>query len=369
MEIPMPPRSVTLREILKQPRLWKQTVEQYNKQPTIAQTLGDMADIDEVIFTSCGSGQLTAETVAYWWQALTEVPARAVPASELLYHMTSYVAPGLNFLVFALSRSGATELTQVAAEAALSETPGHSVAVTCTPDSPLTRRTNHNVVLKWAADRSSAPTGSLTCMTVLLTYAAAMIGGRRDLTDDLELLPAATDEMIESHGEAIQQLAADNGVSRVDILGSGPLHGVAREAAMKIKQMSGVPAEGLLPLEYFRGHRQCADQNTLVVVLEPYDPPPYQQQLLDVLAVDLGLKVLRIGWPEGRKSRKVSAKDNVTQWPLIGVESDLAGGLQALVMLQLLACHAAVARGRNPDGLPLPPAVEKFKLLRERPKG
>jgi fructoselysine-6-P-deglycase FrlB-like protein len=360
----MPSRPVTLREILKQPRLWKQTIEQYHKQPAIAQTLGDMAEIDEVVFTSCGSGQLTAETVSYWWQALTEVPSRAVPASELLYHMTSYIAPGLNFLIFALSRSGATELTRAAAESALSETPGRSVAVTCTPDSPLTRQVNQSVVLKWAADRSSAPTASLTCMTVLLTYAAAMIGGRRDLTDDLELLPASTEEMIASHGEAIRQLAAEAAPSRVDILGCGPLHGVAREAAMKIKQMSGIPAEGLLPLEYFRGHRQCADGGTLVIVLEPHAPPAYQEQLIEVLSVDLGLKVLRIGLPDGRKGRQITTRENVTSWPLLGVESDLAGGLQALLMLQLFACHAATARGRNPDGLPIPPAVEKFKLTR-----
>lgn len=363
----MPPRSVTLREIRKQPKLWKQTLEQYGKRPTIAEILGDMADIDEAIFTGCGSALLAAETVAYWWQALTELPARAAPASELLFHRTSYIAPGLNFLIFALSRSGATELTRVAAEAALAETPGRSIAVTCTPDSPLTKKVDHSVVLKWAADRSTAPTASLTCMSVLLTYAAAMIGGRRDLTDDLEALPAASEQLLAERGEAIKDFAHADDFSRVDILGDGPLLGVAREAALKIKQMSGVPAEGLLPLEYFRGHRQCADERTLVIALEPHAPPPFQEPLIDVLAGDLGLRVLRIGAAAGGRSRK-RRHDEVTCWPLAGVDSDLAGGLQSLLMLQLLGCHAAIARGRNPDGLPIPPAVETFKLLADRRK-
>ena len=362
----MPPRSVTLREILKQPRLWKQTIDQYNKQPSIAETLGDLAEIDEIVFTSCGSGQLAADTIAYWWQTLTEMPARAVPACELLYHTESYIAPGLNFLVFALSRSGATELTAAAAVAALAATPGRSIGITCTPDSPLTKKTDASVSIKWAADRSSAPTASLTSMSVLLTYGAAMIGGRRDLTDDLELLPEATTQMIEAHGDTIKQWAGENGFNRVDILGSGPLYGVAREAAMKMKQMSGVPSEGILPLEYLRGHRQCADEHTLIVLLAPYETPPYEEQLLDVLTTDFGLRVLRIGWPAKKRSSKIFTKDGVTHWPIIQAESDLAGGLQALVMLQLLACHAAVARGRNPDGLALPRAVERFKLIEKR---
>jgi glucosamine--fructose-6-phosphate aminotransferase (isomerizing) len=366
MESLMPPRSVTLREILKQPRVWKQTIDQYNKQPAIAETLGDLDLIDEVVFTGCGSSVLLGESIAYWWQSLTEVPSHAVPASELLYHLESHMATDLGTLVVALSRSGTTELTLAAMKTAMAETPGRSVGVTCTPESVLARRADRSIELRWAADRSAAPSVSLTSMMVLLTYAAAVIGDRRDLTDDLALLPQATKQMIEGHGEAIQKLAATGEIGRLDVLGSGPQQGIAREAALKFKQMTGLPAEGLLPLEYLRGHRHCADEHALIVLLAPAETPPYEQQLLDVLSQELGLRVLRIGWMAGKKHPKVTTADGITHWPILGVESDLAGGLQSLVMLQLLACHMALARKRNPDTLSLPAAMEKFRLTAGR---
>jgi glucosamine--fructose-6-phosphate aminotransferase (isomerizing) len=82
----------TRQEILSQPEAWCAAFEELKagRQAILDLPAGDF---DQIVFTGCGSTYYLALAAAPLTQALTGLPARAFPASELwLYPRSSYTA-------------------------------------------------------------------------------------------------------------------------------------------------------------------------------------------------------------------------------------------------------------------------------------
>jgi fructoselysine-6-P-deglycase FrlB-like protein len=72
-----------LTEILNQPDAWVDTIGIVEAKS--GQLLELIKDVDEVVFTGCGSGLNAAITIAPTFQHYTGIKAQAVPAAEIVF--------------------------------------------------------------------------------------------------------------------------------------------------------------------------------------------------------------------------------------------------------------------------------------------
>lgn len=73
--------------------------EQLQKTLEIVENLNlEIGNVDQVLFTGCGTSYYIAASAAKYFQTVTGVFASAIPASELFLHTSSCIVPGKNIL-------------------------------------------------------------------------------------------------------------------------------------------------------------------------------------------------------------------------------------------------------------------------------
>lgn len=147
-----------------------------------------------------------------------------------------------------LSRSGTTaDLLRVAEDLRHL----HTIAITGTADSPITKATRDHVLLDFADEQSVVQTRFATATLTLLRRAVAD-PGLADITGEARRLLAGP--------PAIDPRAHDH----IVILGTGWNLGLAHEAALKLIESSRLWAEAYPILEYLHGPIAAAGPRTLV---------------------------------------------------------------------------------------------------------
>jgi fructoselysine-6-P-deglycase FrlB-like protein len=167
------------------------------------------------------------------------------------------------------------------------------------------------LVLDFADERS-------VVQTRFATTALAVV--RAHLGDAME---AAAEDGERALAEPVPAGGADRALA---FLGTGWRVGLAREAALKVREAAGLPAEAHPALEYRHGPISAAGRATLVWALGP-------------IPADLEDDVRRTGAALERSGRDPMAE---------------------LVRVQRFAVQAAVAAGRDPDR---PPHLERSVVL------
>jgi fructoselysine-6-P-deglycase FrlB-like protein len=201
----------------------------------------------------------------------------------------------------ALSRSGTTSEVLAAVDALPKKVT--TLAGRACGGTPLAARCDRTIVLDFADERSVMQTAFATTTLALV---------RAHLGHAIE--PVAAD------GERALQdaLPSDDDVGAVAFLGTGWRVGLAREAALKVREASALPTEAHPALEYRHGPISAAGPGTIVWAIGPVPD-------------DLELDVRRTGAAVERSDRD----------PMV-----------ELVRVQRFAAAAARARGRDPDDLP-----------------
>lgn len=280
--------STTAREIESQPAIWRHAIRTLSARAEQLLALPGA----RVLVLGCGTSAFVAESFAALREAAGLGQTDAAYASEP-WPWRDYDA------VILLSRSGTT--TEVIA--ALDRVPRgvRTIVVTGVAASPLARLAVDVLLLDFADEDSVVQT---RFPTTLLLLARAAFGA------DVDGLPT----------EAEQALACVTDFdpaqfSHFVYLGSGWTHGLAQEAALKIREMAQAWAESYPLLDYRHGPLAVADTRSLVWMIGREDP-------------DLAADIRATG-----ATVRVSSFD-----PLI-----------ELVLAQRLAAEVADARGLNPD--------------------
>ena len=288
----------TAEEIAQQPALWAQLADDL-EQATAALDgfLGDwLCDPSRrVIFTGAGSSGFIAEMVADHVNAQWPADVRAVHTTSLLTHPTAYLQRDRPTLLVSFGRSGSSPESVAAVELArecVDET--RFLDITCNAEGELARRGKDRadtctlLMPPASCDRAFAMTSSLTCMSL----AALAVFDRAPWPQRLQHLRSVAalgrDALVQWEA-AVARLAGDAS-ARVIYLGSGPLEAAAREAALKLLELTAgrVPAFAGTPLGFRHGPKSLLDADTLVVVLRSAQPLSrrYEQDLLDELRRD-----------------------------------------------------------------------------------
>jgi fructoselysine-6-P-deglycase FrlB-like protein len=229
-------------EIHLQPEAWRRAVELL---PTVAGALPRPGERVAVI--GCGTSWFMGEAYA--------VLREQAGGGETDFYTASALPAGRSYdHVLAISRSGTT--TEVLD--ALAATSARTTAITADPATPVLDAADECIVLDFADERSVVQTVFATTTLMLL---------RASLGEQLDGVLAQTERLL----AAAPDTSSDDSVQHT-FLGKGWSHGIAREAALKMREAAQLWTESYPQMEYRHGPIAIAEPGRTVWVFG--DPVP-----------------------------------------------------------------------------------------------
>lgn len=347
--------SDTAAEIAQQPALWDELAGLLEAaRAPLESFLGDWLRKpgNRVVFTGAGSSGFIAEMAADAINAQWPAEIRAIHTTSLLTHPALYLQRDRPTLLVSFARSGSSpESVAVVDLVRDSVTEARFLDITCNPDGELARRgqgraDTYTLLMPAAScDRAFAMTSSLTCM-LLAALAAFDEAPWPQRLERLHALAALGRKSANEWEAPVAELARQPH-SRVIYLGSGPLEAAAREASLKLLELTAgrIPALANTPLGFRHGPKSLLDGETLVVVLRSAQPLArrYEQDLLDELRRDgVAGRVLSVG------PQVAGETDDFA----LAVSTELPDAWLAPLWLgfaQRYALHRSAALGFTPD--------------------
>ena len=168
----------------------------------------------------------------------------------------------------------------------------------------------------------------------------------QELLTNLTEVPKRVEEALQCEAVVKRIARTYQGAQDFLFLGRGPMHPVALEGALKLKEISYIHAEGYAGGEMKHGPIALIDEKLPVVVIAPREPRiPYEKMLGNIEEVRArGGKVIALVDEEDTVVEGLA--DDVVRLPSC---SALLGPIVAAVPLQLLAYHVADLRGNDVD--------------------
>ncbi len=298
-------------------------------------------EVPRVTIAACGGAYFAGLAGRHWLEELARLPSDIDFASELRYRMPP------------LPQSGETADT-LAALRFLRSAGQHVLSVLNVPESTMARESD--VVLETVAGpeigvaSTKAFTAQLTvmaCLAIGAGRARGTISAAREaaLVAALLELPSKAAEVL-ANLEPIQRLAMRMTEARdVMCLGRGACHAIALEAALKLKEICYIHAEGYAAGEMKHGPIALIDRQVPILAIVP-SGPLFEKTASNVQEAGArGGQVVVVSDAAGcAKLRSISV--DVIELPT--VDPFVAPILYA-VAVQMLAYHTAVLRGTDVD--------------------
>jgi tagatose-6-phosphate ketose/aldose isomerase len=350
----------TLREIAQQPYTWVETAR--NLAPRADELRSALADVaDEgrhgfVALTGSGHSLYAGECLAPGLQRALGIAVQAVASGELLTHPQGRLPRAAHCLVVSFARSGNSPESEAVLDGLRGTASCRHLVITCNRLGRLAARGAADpgvttVVLDdKTCDRSLVMTSSFTNM-VLAGRLLALTHDPPDYETRALRVAGLAAQLLLRHGDALAAAARSAFRSAV-YLGSGGRYGSAREAALKMLEMTSGRVmtfpETYLGLRH--GPMSAVDEEALVVCFLSRDEVAraYEADLVRELnRKGLGARKVLVGAEV--PPDLVSPGDLVVDVPGLGsVDDDDAPVLDVLVG-QTLAFFRCLATGLRPD--------------------
>lgn len=337
----------TAREIAQQPAVWRQLPATLDNLPSSARDTLHALLTDPralVLLTGAGTSAYAGELIADHLDAAWPAQVKALATTTLLSHPRLYLEAKRPLLVVSFARSGNSPESQAAVELVRAQSPGaRFLNITCNADGKLARAAagqpdTISVVLPAACcDQGFAMTSSFTTMVLaalsLLSPDPQAVSAQR-----VQQLAALAEQWLSTQAEDWHALGQRD-FQRIIYLGGGPLEALAREAALKVLELSGGRTLALAntPLGFRHGPKSVLNKDSLVVLFRSQDGHArlYDQDLLNELRRD-------------SVAGAVLAMDGLG----LGASAELSDAWLAVcyvVFAQVLALHQSLRLGLTPD--------------------
>ncbi|MGC9453586.1 MAG: glutamine--fructose-6-phosphate transaminase (isomerizing) [Phycisphaerae bacterium] len=307
-----------------------------------------LARTRKLIITACGTAWHAGLVGEFLFEDLAHIPTEVEYASEFRYR-NPIIEDGTS--VIAISQSGETADTLAALREA-KDKGALALGIVNVVGSSIARETDAGVYLHAGPEIGVASTKAFTCQLVVETMMALMLGRRRLMSqqmmdqyiEELDAIPEKMSQVLQQ-SETIRQVTADY-IERENwlFLGRGYNYPVALEGALKLKEISYIHAEGLPAAEMKHGPIALIHEGMPVVFVAPRCAT-YDKIVSNIEEVRARRgRIIAIATEGDEDIRRYS--DHVFYIP------EAPAALQPLltvIPLQLLAYHAAVARGCNVD--------------------
>jgi glucosamine--fructose-6-phosphate aminotransferase (isomerizing) len=343
-----------MKEIAEQPVVISETLRGYfdplQRKIEVPALPVDLANLTRLTIVACGTAHLAGHVAKYWLESIAELPVEIDIASEFRYRRAPMDGRGA---LLVISQSGETADT-IGAVRRAKEFGQKVISVLNVTDSTLGRESDAILPTRAGAEIGVAATktftaqlATLAALTIALARARGAIDQCREaeLTSALMDTPAILARVLECD-PAVKRIALDVAKSRdVLFLGRGTSYPLALEGALKLKEISYIHAEGYAAGEMKHGPIALIDKEVPVIGVAPSDElfDKIFSNLQEVLA--RGGRVILLSDSEGVQRLGSQATASVT---LPNVHPFVAPIIYAMP-IQLLAYHAAVARGTDVD--------------------
>ncbi|WP_119387861.1 SIS domain-containing protein [Taklimakanibacter lacteus] len=219
-----------------------------------------------IVTCARGSSDHAASYFKYLIEITLGLPCCSVGASVVSVYGAKLALR--DTLLLTISQSGKSpDILAFQAEAKRAGIP--TLAVTNTEDSPLAREADLCLPLCAGTERSVAATKTFIASAAMAAGLAAVCGGESGLVDALDHLPDDLTKALALRWSQAEEILSASTSSYV--LGRGPSHPMAGEAALKLKETSGLHAEAYSAAEVVHGPMELIGEGFPVLVLAPKD--------------------------------------------------------------------------------------------------
>jgi glutamine---fructose-6-phosphate transaminase (isomerizing) len=343
------------KELKEQPLIWKKTLQQRVKKNDISLPISPalrarLAGVSRIKLLGCGSSYHAALIGRAYLESFAGIAADVELADEFAIRGGRLAE---NDAVVFLSQSGETADVLLAARSA-KRSGALLIALTNDPASRLAKLADWHLPLLAGKEKAVVATKTFTAqLLALLALTLGWPGASRSAAADktvaaLMNLPEAGDILLFGEPEAMNIAYALIDAPAFFVLGTGHGYGLALELALKFKEAAYLKAEAISLPEFEHGPKAACEPGTPVIIIDCGEEPKRVKKAIATIKAARGTVVV------------ISP---VTNWgksvPTLGLpklSSDLLPIVGA-VTLQLLAFHAARARGLDPDR---PRSLTKF---------
>ncbi len=348
-------RHFMLKEIHEQPRAIAQTLEERVAGGKLLDAaFGPSAqqvfkEVKAVHIAACGTSFHAGLVASYFIEQICRIPARIEIASEYRYR-DPVITPDTLFVT--ISQSGETADTLAALRNA-KRAPYLSTLTICNvAESSMVRESDLTLLTRAGPEIGVASTKAFTTqltalamLTIALAKNRPQTGQERELISELLQLPGLVEKTLKLDAsiQALAEVFVDK--HHALFLGRGPLHAIAMEGALKLKEISYIHAEGYAAAELKHGPLALIDEDMPVVAVAP------NNELLEKLKSNLqevrarGGKLFVFADPKAG----MRSEDGVTVIEMPAPASALQAPVVFAIPLQLLAYHVAVLKGTDVD--------------------
>ena len=345
-----------LKEIFEQPQAVRATIQDRiinNKVPE--EILGPNASkylskFKVVQIIACGTSYNAALVAKHWLERLAGIPCHAEIASEFRYRRH---AVQRDTLLVCISQSGETADTLSALrEIKAEDYYVGTVAVCNVPESSLARECDSTLLTQAGPEIGVASTKAFTTQLVALMLLVITLGKRFEITNELEkslcnqlqTLPKKIKSILALDGKIAELAKQFSDKKHALFLGRGSHFPIAREGALKLKEISYIHAEAYPAGELKHGPLAIVDENMPVVAVAP------NNIVLEKLKSNLEEVKARGGKLYIFADKKAGLKnDEISQVFEIDAPMNPVSPILFTIPLQLLAYHCAITKGTNVD--------------------
>ena len=345
-----------LKEIFEQPEAVRATIQDRiinNSVPK--EILGPnakeyLSKFKVVQIIACGTSYHAALVAKHWLERLAGIPCHAEIASEFRYRRH---AVQKDTLLICISQSGETADT-LSALREIKEEDFYvgTIAVCNVPESSLARECDSTLITHAGPEIGVASTKAFTTQLTALMLLVIVLGKRFEITDELEnslcmqlkSLPEKIKSTLDLDNKVAELAKIFSDKEHALFLGRGSHFPIAREGALKLKEISYIHAESYAAGELKHGPLAIVDENMPVIAVAP------NNVVLEKLKSNLEEVKARGGKLYIFADKKAGFKnDDISQVFEIDAPMNPVSPILFTIPLQLLAYHCAIIKGTNVD--------------------
>ena len=351
-----PYRHFMQKEIHEQPRAIADTIEGIvdagGFDPALfgANAADVLGDVESVQILACGTSYYAGLTARYWIESMVGIPCAVDIASEYRYRK---VVANPKQLIVTISQSGETLDTMEALKYAKAQGQDKTLSICNVPESAIPRASRLVFYTRAGAEIGVASTKAFTtqlvalfALTGVLARLRGVLGAEQEAAylDDLRHLPGSVQHALNLEPQVASWAERFAPKQHALFLGRGMHYPIALEGALKLKEISYIHAEAYPAGELKHGPLALVDEAMPVVVIAPNDAllEKVKSNIQEVRARGGEMFVFADADSHFGESEQV----HVIRTPRhVGILSPIVHAIP----VQLLAYHAALARGTDVD--------------------
>ena len=321
----------TLKEISEQP----DSIPQAGNSDQIEQFVDSIKQAKNLYITGSGTSYNAAEIAKYLMSKFAKIKINTVIASELPFSPDD-IEPDSTLV--AISQSGESADVLEAVKIA-KESNANVLSIVNHLNSSLSQESSLVIGLNCGPEIGVAATKSFTSqLAILYKIADKLCNGC--INPDWEKISATVSQIL-SNNSKIKEISKDlKDVTDIYVLGRGIHLPIAREAALKLKELSYIHAEGIAGGELKHGPLALMDSNVYVIIINPNDST-YNDTLNSANQIKArGAKIIGISDKES---------DVYDYWIEIPPIDEPLYPIIEIIPIQLLAYYSALEKKTNPD--------------------